>query len=42
VIEFDTIAQARAAHDSATYQRALEMLGTNAAERDIRVVEAIE
>jgi len=38
VIEFDSVAQAMAAHDSPGYQAALVALG-NAAERDIRIVE---
>ena len=40
MIEFDSVQQATAAHDSAEYQRALQALG-NGAERDIRIVEAI-
>ena len=40
MIEFDSVQQALAAHDSADYQRALQALG-NGAERDIRIVEAI-
>jgi uncharacterized protein (DUF1330 family) len=39
VIEFDSVAQATAAHDSPAYQEALRALGQDAAERDIRVVE---
>lgn len=38
VIEFDNLAQAKAAHDTPGYQEALRVLG-NAAERDIRIVE---
>ena len=38
VIEFDSVAQATAAHDSTGYQAALAVLG-NSVERDIRVVE---
>jgi uncharacterized protein (DUF1330 family) len=38
VIEFDSVAAAVAAHDSAGYQAALKALG-NGAERDIRIVE---
>jgi len=38
VIEFDSVAQATAAHDSPAYQEALKVLG-KAAERDIRIVE---
>ena len=39
VIEFDSVAQAIAAHDSPGYQAALKALG-GGAERDIRIVEA--
>jgi uncharacterized protein (DUF1330 family) len=38
LIEFDSVAQATAAHDSAEYQRALKVLG-NAVDRDLRIVE---
>lgn len=38
VIEFDSVAAAVAAHDSAGYQAALKALG-NGAERDIRILE---
>jgi len=41
VIEFDSVAQATAAHDSAAYQQALKVLGKDAAERDIRIVEGV-
>jgi uncharacterized protein (DUF1330 family) len=40
LIEFDSVAQAVAAYDSAGYQEALRLLG-NAAERDLRIVEGI-
>jgi uncharacterized protein (DUF1330 family) len=40
MIEFESVQQAIAAHDSAEYQRALQALG-NGAERDIRIVEAV-
>jgi len=40
VIEFDSVAQARAAHDSPGYQEALAVLG-DGAERDIRIVEGV-
>jgi len=40
VIEFDSVAQATAAHDSPGYQAALKELG-NGAERDIRIVEGV-
>ena len=39
VVEFDSVAQAIAAHDSPGYQEALKALGKDAAERDIRIVE---
>jgi uncharacterized protein (DUF1330 family) len=38
MLEFDSVAQALAAHDSPGYQEALRVLG-DAAERDIRIVE---
>lgn len=38
VIEFDTVAHAKAAHDSPAYQEALALLA-GGAERDIRIVE---
>jgi uncharacterized protein (DUF1330 family) len=41
VIEFDSVAQATAAHDSPAYQAALKALGKDAAERDMRVVEGV-
>jgi uncharacterized protein (DUF1330 family) len=40
LIEFETLAQATAAHDSAGYKAALDALG-NGAERDIRIIEAV-
>jgi uncharacterized protein (DUF1330 family) len=40
VIEFDSVAAAIAAHDSAGYQAALAALG-NGAERDIRILEGV-
>lgn len=40
VVEFDSLAQATAAHDSPAYQAALEALG-DGAERDIRLVEGL-
>jgi uncharacterized protein DUF1330 len=39
-IEFDSLAQAIAAHDSPDYKAALAVLG-NAAERDFRIVEGV-
>ena len=38
LLEFDSFAQAIAAHDSAGYQQALRALG-NGADRDLRIVE---
>jgi len=40
LIEFDSVAQARAAHDSPAYAEALKALG-DAVDRDIRVVEGV-
>ena len=40
LIEFDSVAQAIAAHDSPAYQEALRALG-NAADRDMRIVEGV-
>lgn len=40
LLEFDSVAQARAAHDSPAYAQALRALG-NAADREIRIVEGI-
>ncbi len=40
VIEFDSVAQAIAAHDSPGYQQALRVLG-NAVERDFRIIEGV-
>ncbi|MNC90580.1 hypothetical protein D3C83_66930 [compost metagenome] len=42
VIEFPSVAQALATHDSPGYQEALRALGKGAAERDMRVVEGLE
>ena len=41
LIEFDSVAQAVAAHDSAEYKEALRVLG-NAVDRDLRIVEGAE
>jgi uncharacterized protein (DUF1330 family) len=41
VIEFQSVAQATAAHDSPAYQEALRALGRGA-ERDLRIVEGVE
>ena len=40
VIEFESVAKATAAHDSAEYQAALKALG-DGADRDIRIVEGV-
>lgn len=41
VIEFDSVAQATAAHDSPAYQEALKALGKDAVERDMRITEGV-
>jgi uncharacterized protein (DUF1330 family) len=41
VIEFDSVEQAIATHDSPGYQAALKALG-DGAERDLRIVEGLE
>jgi uncharacterized protein (DUF1330 family) len=41
LIEFDSVTQALAAHDSPGYQQALRVLG-NAVDRDLRIVEGVE
>jgi len=40
VLEFDSVQQAIAAHDSAAYQQALEVLG-KAVVRDLRIIEGV-
>jgi uncharacterized protein (DUF1330 family) len=40
LLEFDSVQQAVAAHDSAGYQEALKALGTGA-EREIRIIEGL-
>ena len=40
IVEFDSVDQAAAAHDSAGYQAALKVLG-NAVDRDLRIVEGV-
>ena len=40
LIEFDSVQQAVATHDSPAYQEALKALG-NGAERDLRIVEGL-
>jgi uncharacterized protein (DUF1330 family) len=39
LIEFDSLAQAVACHDTPAYRAALRLLGTGNVERDMRVVE---
>ena len=39
--EFDSVAQATAAHDSPAYQEALAELEGGAVERDLRIVEGV-
>lgn len=41
VIEFDSLAQALAAHDTPQYQAALQELAGGAVERDLRIVEGM-
>jgi len=41
VIEFDSAEKAIAAHDGAGYQEALKVLGKDAVDRDLRIVEGI-
>jgi uncharacterized protein (DUF1330 family) len=40
LLEFDSVSQAVAAHDSPAYQEALRVLGS-AVERDLRIVEGV-
>jgi uncharacterized protein (DUF1330 family) len=40
LVEFDSVSQAIAAHDTSAYQAALKALG-DAADRDIRIVEGV-
>ena len=40
LVEFDSLSQAIAAHDSPSYQAALAALG-NAVERDMRIIEGV-
>jgi uncharacterized protein (DUF1330 family) len=41
LVEFDSLDQAVAAHDTPAYQEALKALGTGNIERDMRVVEGV-
>jgi uncharacterized protein (DUF1330 family) len=42
IIEFDSVDRAVAAYSSPGYKKALAALGKDSADRDIRIVEAIE
>ena len=42
VIEFPSVANAVATHDSPGYQEALKALGTGSVERDLRIVEGLK
>jgi uncharacterized protein (DUF1330 family) len=42
VIEFPSLAQALAAHETPAYQDALRAMGTGSVDRDMRVVEGAE
>jgi uncharacterized protein (DUF1330 family) len=41
VVEFDSVEKARAAYEGPAYKKALDALGKNAAERDMRIVEGV-
>jgi uncharacterized protein (DUF1330 family) len=41
LVEFDSLSEAVAAHDTPAYQEALRVLGTGNIERDMRVVEGV-
>lgn len=41
LLEFDSVEAAKAAYESAGYKAALDALGTNAADRDIRIIEGV-
>ncbi len=41
VVEFDSVAQARAAYEGPGYRKALDALGKDAAERDMRIVQGV-
>jgi uncharacterized protein (DUF1330 family) len=42
IIEFDSVERAVAAYNSPGYKKALAALGKDAADRDIRIIEAVE
>lgn len=42
VIEFESLARAKAAYDSPAYQAAVRVLGAGNVDRDMRVVEGVE
>ena len=41
MIEFDSLEKAIAAHDSPGYQEALRVLGKDAVERELRIIEGV-
>lgn len=41
VVEFDSVQKAIAAYEGPAYKKALEVLGKNAAVRDMRIVEGV-
>jgi uncharacterized protein (DUF1330 family) len=42
IVEFESVAAAVACHDGPGYQAALKVLGSDAVERDFRIVEGVE
>ena len=42
IVEFDSVQKAVAAYNSPGYRQALDALGKDAAERDMRIVEGVE
>jgi len=42
VVEFPSLAQAIAAYEGPGYRKALDALGKNAAQRDMRIVEGVD
>lgn len=41
ILEFDSVAAAQAAYDSAAYQEAVAALGPQSVKRDIRIIEGV-
>ena len=41
LVEFESVAQAVAAHDSPAYQEALRVLGKGSVDRELRIVEGV-